>query len=68
MLYSIQGGADQNLFSIHSVTGELSFLQAPDYESAGDNGGDNVYNLTIQVSDGSLTAKREYRSDRDGCE
>jgi hypothetical protein len=56
VLYSIQGGADQNLFSIHSVTGELSFLQAPDYEIPGDSGADNQYDLTVQTSDGSLTA------------
>ena len=56
VLYGIQGGADQNLFSIHSVTGELSFLQAPDYEMPGDSGADNQYDLTVLISDGSLTA------------
>ena len=34
----------------------MVFNSAPDYENGGDNGGDNIYNLTIQTSDGSLTA------------
>jgi predicted outer membrane repeat protein len=56
LTYSISGGLDQSLFTINGTTGVLVFNSAPDYENAGDNGGDNIYNLTIQVSDGSLTA------------
>jgi hypothetical protein len=56
LTYSISGGLDQSLFTINATTGVLVFNSAPDYENAGDNGGDNIYNLTIQVSDGSLTA------------
>ena len=44
------------MFTINATTGVLVFNSAPDYENGGDNGGDNIYNLTIQVSDGSLTA------------
>ena len=55
LTFSITGGLDQSLFTINATTGVLVFNSAPDYESAGDNGGDNVYNLTIQVSDGSLS-------------
>ncbi|NBQ03197.1 MAG: cadherin repeat domain-containing protein, partial [Opitutae bacterium] len=56
LTYAISGGLDQSLFTINGTTGVLVFNSAPDYENAGDNGGDNIYNLTIQVSDGSLTA------------
>ena len=56
LTFSITGGLDQSLFTINATTGVLVFNSAPDYENAGDNGGDNIYNLTVQVSDGSLTA------------
>jgi serralysin len=52
LIYSIAGGVDSMLFSINSSTGELTFVQAPDFESPADSGADNVYNLTIQVFDG----------------
>ena len=51
--YSISGGSDQALFTIHSSTGELVFNTSPDYESPGDSGADNVYDLQIAVTDGS---------------
>ena len=66
--FSISGGLDQSLFTINGTTGVLVFNSAPDYENAGDNGGDNVYNLTVQVSDGSLTATQNIDHHRDGCE
>lgn len=51
--YSIVGGADAARFSINSSTGALSFVTAPDYEAPADAGANNVYNVTVQVSDGS---------------
>ncbi|HEX5358260.1 MAG TPA: DUF4347 domain-containing protein, partial [Aquabacterium sp.] len=53
--YSITGGADAAKFSINSSTGVLTFVSAPDYESPTDAGGDNVYDVIVQVSDGSQT-------------
>jgi VCBS repeat-containing protein len=53
--YSIVGGADAALFSINASTGALSFVSAPNYEAPGDSGGNNVYDVTVQVSDGALT-------------
>ena len=53
--YSIVGGADAAKFTINSTTGALSFLAAPNYESPTDAGGNNVYDVTVQVSDGFLT-------------
>ena len=52
--YSIAGGADAAKFTINSSTGVLSFVAAPDREAPTDAGGDNVYNVQVQVSDGSL--------------
>ena len=56
LTYSISGGADQALFTINASTGALVFNTAPDYESPGDSGADNVYNLQIEVSDGSVSS------------
>ncbi len=53
--YSISGGADAGLFDIDSVTGEVTFKAAPDYEAPGDAGGNNIYNIEITASDGTLT-------------
>ncbi|MHC1782747.1 MAG: cadherin domain-containing protein [Anaerolineaceae bacterium] len=55
MTYSKAGGADQALFNIDSGTGVLTFAAAPDYDSPGDAGGNNIYDVTVQVSDGALT-------------
>ncbi|MBI5927618.1 MAG: cadherin domain-containing protein, partial [Aquabacterium sp.] len=55
LTYSITGGADAARFSINSSTGVLTFVSAPDYESPTDAGGNNVYDVTVQVSDGTNT-------------
>src|SRR5262249_28072539 len=57
--YSIVGGADQLAFVINSSTGALSFVSAPNFENPTDNGHDNVYNVTVQVSDGSLVGTQD---------
>jgi len=54
LTYSIFGGADAGKFTIDASTGELSFISAPDYEIPTDAGPNNVYEVTVQVSDGSL--------------
>jgi uncharacterized delta-60 repeat protein len=51
-VYSIIGGADAALFSIDANTGVLTFNAPPDYEAPTDAGGDNVYDVTVQVADG----------------
>ncbi len=53
--YSISGGDDAAKFTINSATGVLSFIAVPDFESPTDTGGNNVYDVIVQVSDGSLT-------------
>jgi serralysin len=49
---------DDGLFSIDSSTGIVTFLSAPDFENPSDVGLDNIYNFTVNVSDGSLTASQ----------
>ncbi len=52
-LYSIAGGADAAKFTINASTGVLAFISAPDYEVPIDAGGNNIYDVTVQVSDGN---------------
>ena len=51
IVYSITGGNDQTAFAIDSVTGELTFLVAPDFEAPGAAGGGNSYVLIITADD-----------------
>lgn len=44
-------GVDAALFNIDAVTGALSFIDAPDFEAPADAGGDNIYDVTVTVSD-----------------
>jgi hypothetical protein len=55
VVYSITGGADASRFSINSATGELNFASAPNYEAPNDIGTNNVYNITLSASDGTLS-------------
>ncbi|GAA4443745.1 VCBS domain-containing protein [Novipirellula rosea] len=55
LTYSIFGGADAAKFNINSADGTLIFVAAPDFESPADVGGDNVYDVIVRVSDGTLT-------------
>ncbi len=50
--YSIAGGADAARFQIDSVTGVLTFVAAPNFESAADLDRDNVYEVVLQAADG----------------
>lgn len=52
LTYSISGGADQTLFNIDSGSGVLTFVSAPDFETPTDANTDNIYHVTVQVSDG----------------
>ena len=53
LTYSLSG-ADSNLFDIESSSGQISVgaETALDYESPSDSGGDSVYELVVQVTDG----------------
>jgi len=50
--FAISGGADATLFAIDATTGVLTFTNAPNFEAATDADGNNVYDVTVQVSDG----------------
>ncbi|MDX1930867.1 MAG: VCBS domain-containing protein [Pirellulaceae bacterium] len=52
--YSILGGADAVRFSI-TAGGSLAFVAAPDFEAPSDVGGNNVYDVIVEVSDGVLS-------------
>lgn len=52
--YSIAGGADAALFTINAITGALSFINAPNFEQPLDAGGNNVYDVIVRASDGTL--------------
>ncbi|AZD71835.1 T1SS secreted agglutinin RTX [Pseudomonas chlororaphis subsp. aurantiaca] len=52
--YSIVGGADAAKFSIVSGTGALSFIAAPNFEAPTDSGTNNVYDVIVRASDGTL--------------
>ncbi|MFY9477244.1 MAG: cadherin domain-containing protein [Aquabacterium sp.] len=55
LVYSIVGGSDASRFTIDSTTGVLRFVTAPNFEAPLDAGGNNVYDVIVQVSDGALT-------------
>ncbi|WP_052955161.1 cadherin domain-containing protein [Microvirga vignae] len=52
--YAISGGADAARFTINATTGVLSFISSPNYEEPTDAGGNNVYDVVVSVSDGTL--------------
>ncbi|MET0393442.1 MAG: cadherin domain-containing protein, partial [Chitinophagaceae bacterium] len=52
---SIVPGADAGLFSLDPATGVLRFITAPDFENPGDANGDNIYEVSVRIFDGSTT-------------
>ncbi len=58
LTYSIVGGADAALFSIIASganAGQLSFIDAPNFENATDADTNNIYDVTVAVTDGLAT-------------
>ena len=49
--YSLSGGADQGKFNIGASSGEVRFVNAPDYEAPNDSCGDRTYGVQISASD-----------------
>ena len=56
--YSISGGADAALFNINSSTGAVTFKASPNFEAPSDAGANNVYDILVQASDGTLVATK----------
>ncbi len=59
--FSISGGDDASLFSI-DASGVLSFNSAPDYESPGDSGANNVYEVAVTVADDGTGALEDIQA------
>lgn len=57
LTYSL-AGTDAGRFSINASTGAVSFTSAPDFEAPADANGDNIYNITIGVSDGMTSVSK----------
>jgi hypothetical protein len=45
------GGADNNKFSLNTITGALSFLSSPNFEAPGSAAGSNAYTVRVRASD-----------------
>jgi serralysin len=60
--FSITGGADAARFAIDAVSGALRFVSPPDFEQSSDANGDNVYEVVVSVSDGTLDTATSLRS------
>jgi hypothetical protein len=58
MSYSIAGGADAARFSIDGVSGALAFTVAPTFAAPTDANADNVYEVIVRASDGSLAGQQ----------
>jgi Bacterial Ig domain len=52
LIYSIDPVADAGSFAIDPTTGVLTFSPAPNFEAPTDAGANNIYNVTVRVSDG----------------
>jgi Ca2+-binding RTX toxin-like protein len=57
LAYSLSG-IDAALFKINASTGAVTFKASPDFEMPKDADANNIYDITVQASDGSLTASR----------
>ena len=53
--YSVSGGADSALFTLDSISGNLSFITAPNYEIPNDQNLDNDYEIQITATDNGTT-------------
>ena len=56
-------GDDADLFTINSLTGVVTFTNAPDFEDPQDAGSDNVYKFTVTATDngtGSLGDSQDF--------
>ena len=58
LTYSLSG-TDNALFTI-TMEGVVTFNNAPDYENPADSGGNNVYDITSSVSDGTLSDSENF--------
>ncbi|MEO0705484.1 MAG: DUF4347 domain-containing protein [Cyanobacteria bacterium J06649_5] len=60
--YSLNDGADANLFNINPTTGVISFKSAPDFENPGDADSNNVYFANVLVQDPTGVSDSQFLS------
>jgi VCBS repeat-containing protein len=60
LTWTIAGGADASRFAL-STAGALTFTAARNFEAPVDANKDNVYEITVRVSDGSLSTTADLR-------
>ena len=65
--YTLVGGQDISKFNINISSGILNFIIPPDYENPEDNNTDNIYEATVQVSDGEEKRYAQFIRPRTGC-
>ena len=58
LTWALIGGVDESHFSLTN-DGELSLNEAKDLESLDDSDGDGIYQITVQVSDGTHAVSAE---------
>ncbi len=59
--YSITGGPDAASFVVDSVTGDLSFIAAPDFENPMDFNNNGIFRVIVTASDGNGgTAEQQF--------
>ncbi|MBC2778487.1 PQQ-dependent sugar dehydrogenase [Parasphingopyxis marina] len=67
--YTVSGGTDQNLFSVNA-NGQLRFIAPPNFDLPTDANLDNVYRVTVRVSDGQASTTLDFTvtvtNDREG--
>ena len=57
--WSIDGGSDQDKFTIDETTGALSFVDAPDYETPTDSDTNNTYTVSVKATDDSANSSSQ---------
>ncbi|HTI66738.1 MAG TPA: hypothetical protein VL460_04225 [Caulobacteraceae bacterium] len=62
MVYTLTGGADLALFNINGATGALTFVAGGgrDFETPGDAGGDNVYDVKVTATGGGVATEQAF--------
>ena len=58
MTWSVESADDGSFFEIGSTSGVLTFKNAPNFENKQDAGNDNVYNVTVTVTDNGIDGAR----------
>ncbi|HUQ37944.1 MAG TPA: cadherin domain-containing protein, partial [Aestuariivirga sp.] len=58
LTYSISG-TDAALFNINATTGAVTFKSSPNYETPGDAGSNNIYDVKVTASDGTLSSTKD---------